>query len=110
MCRSCSFSAASAFPACSSLSRCDAFRECAICQNDHLDLVDVVRYRADGTNGNAQVLLNHNSPTFTSVYGFQVPTKYAAWLELVVIHFLVPHSSFLGHMCGILAGRNKARS
>ncbi|POM70956.1 Serine protease family S54, partial [Phytophthora palmivora] len=51
-----------------------------------------------------KVLLNHNSPTFSSVYGFQVPTKYAAWLELVVIHFLVPRSSFMGHMCGILAG------
>ncbi|KAK1945079.1 Rhomboid-related protein 4 [Phytophthora citrophthora] len=50
------------------------------------------------------VLLNHNSPAFSSVYGFQVPTKYAAWLELVVIHFLVPRSSFIGHMCGILAG------
>lgn len=51
-----------------------------------------------------QVVLNHNSPSTTSVYGFQVPTKYAAWLELVVIHLLVPHSSFMGHMCGILAG------
>lgn len=51
-----------------------------------------------------KVLLNHNSPAFSSVYGFQVPTKYAAWLELVVIHFLVPRSSFIGHMCGILAG------
>ncbi|KAL4115961.1 hypothetical protein PRIC2_012963 [Phytophthora ramorum] len=51
-----------------------------------------------------KVLLNHNSPAFSSVYGFQVPTKYAAWLELVVIHFLVPRSSFMGHMCGILAG------
>lgn len=50
------------------------------------------------------MLLNHNSPAFTSVYGFQVPTKYAAWLELVVIHVLVPRSSFMGHMCGILAG------
>ncbi|KAG7393980.1 Rhomboid- protein 4 [Phytophthora pseudosyringae] len=51
-----------------------------------------------------KVLLNHNSPAFSSVYGFRVPTKYAAWLELVVIHFLVPRSSFMGHMCGILAG------
>ncbi|KAG3005055.1 hypothetical protein PC128_g6190 [Phytophthora cactorum] len=51
-----------------------------------------------------KVLLNHNSPAFSSVYGFRVPTKYAAWLELVVIHFLVPRSSFTGHMCGILAG------
>jgi hypothetical protein len=52
----------------------------------------------------AQVVLNHNAPSTTSVYGFQVPTKYAAWLELVVIHVLVPRASFLGHMCGILAG------
>lgn len=51
-----------------------------------------------------QVVLNHNAPSTTSVYGFQVPTKYAAWLELVVIHVLVPRASFLGHMCGILAG------
>ncbi|CAH0475777.1 unnamed protein product [Peronospora belbahrii] len=51
-----------------------------------------------------KVLLNHNSPTFSSIYGFQVPTKYAAWLELVAIHFLVPRTSFMGHMCGVLAG------
>ncbi|TDH65713.1 hypothetical protein CCR75_001367 [Bremia lactucae] len=50
------------------------------------------------------VLLNHNSPTFSSVYGFQVPTKYAAWLELVLIHYMVPRSSLMGHTCGILAG------
>ncbi|RLN26938.1 hypothetical protein BBJ28_00002472 [Nothophytophthora sp. Chile5] len=55
-------------------------------------------------NGHLRVVLNHNSPAFSSVYGFRVPTKYAAWLELVVIHFLVPRSSFMGHMCGILAG------
>lgn len=51
-----------------------------------------------------QVVLNYNSPTFSAIYGFRVPTKYAAWLELVLIHVLVPHSSFMGHMCGILAG------
>lgn len=51
-----------------------------------------------------KVLLNHNSPTFSSVYGFQVPTKYAAWLELVLIHYMVPRSSLMGHTCGILAG------
>lgn len=51
-----------------------------------------------------KVLLNHGSPAFTSVYGVRVPTKYAAWLELVVIQFAVPRASFLGHMCGILAG------
>jgi hypothetical protein len=51
-----------------------------------------------------KVVLNYNSPTYSNVYGFQVPTKYAAWLELVLIHLLVPRSSFMGHMCGILAG------
>jgi rhomboid domain-containing protein 1 len=51
-----------------------------------------------------KVLLNHGSPAFTNVYGFRVPTKYAAWLELVYIHLLVPRTSFIGHMCGILAG------
>ncbi|CAI5708250.1 unnamed protein product [Hyaloperonospora brassicae] len=51
-----------------------------------------------------KVLLNHDSPAFSFVHGFRVPTKYAAWLELVVIYLLVPQSSFVGHMCGILAG------
>lgn len=51
-----------------------------------------------------KVVLNVDSPTHSNVYGIQVPTKYAAWLELAIIHFLVPNSSFLGHMCGILAG------
>ena len=51
-----------------------------------------------------KVVLSYNSPTFSNVYGIQVPTKFAAWLELVFIHMLVPNSSFLGHLCGILAG------
>lgn len=36
--------------------------------------------------------------------GFKVHTRYAAWLELVLISVLVPNASFLGHLCGILAG------
>uniref|UniRef100_A0AAV1SY30 Peptidase S54 rhomboid domain-containing protein n=1 Tax=Peronospora matthiolae TaxID=2874970 RepID=A0AAV1SY30_9STRA len=51
-----------------------------------------------------KVILNHDSPAFSTIYGFCVPTKYAAWLELVAIYLLVPQSSFMGHMCGILAG------
>ncbi|CAM9984875.1 unnamed protein product, partial [Laminaria digitata] len=39
-----------------------------------------------------------------SVLGFRVHTRYAAWLELALISFLVPNASFLGHLCGILAG------
>lgn len=36
--------------------------------------------------------------------GFRVHTRYAAWLELVLISVVVPNASFLGHLCGILAG------
>lgn len=38
------------------------------------------------------------------VLGFQVNTRYATWLELVLIYVMVPNASFLGHLCGILAG------
>lgn len=36
--------------------------------------------------------------------GFRVHTRYATWLELALISFLVPNASFLGHLCGIMAG------
>ena len=36
--------------------------------------------------------------------GIAVPLKYAAWLELVLISLITPNASFLGHLCGILAG------
>ncbi|MCO5573419.1 hypothetical protein L7F22_027190 [Adiantum nelumboides] len=51
-----------------------------------------------------KVVLNRNSPTFTNVYGVLVPSRYAAWAELVLIQMFVPGTSFLGHLCGILAG------
>ncbi|XP_014230852.1 rhomboid-related protein 4-like [Trichogramma pretiosum] len=38
------------------------------------------------------------------VGGFRVPSKYAVWAELVLIHMLVPNSSFIGHLGGILVG------
>ena len=38
------------------------------------------------------------------VHGFSVPLRFAAWAELIAIHFLVPNSSFFGHLAGILAG------
>lgn len=38
------------------------------------------------------------------VLGFKVHTRYAAWLELVLIYLMVPGTSFLGHLAGILAG------
>lgn len=40
----------------------------------------------------------------TSFFGFLVPMKMAVWLELVIIQVMVPNSSFIGHMGGILAG------
>jgi len=33
-----------------------------------------------------------------------VEMKYLAWVELLLIHVLVPESSFLGHLCGIAIG------
>nr|XP_018915034.1 PREDICTED: rhomboid-related protein 4-like [Bemisia tabaci] len=41
---------------------------------------------------------------YTNVAGFLVPVKYAAWAELLAINMLVPNSSFLGHLAGIVAG------
>lgn len=38
------------------------------------------------------------------VGGLWVPTRYAAWIELILIHLLVPNASFMGHLAGILAG------
>lgn len=51
-----------------------------------------------------KVIANAQSDDYTSVYGLMVPTRYAAWAELVLIQMLVPDVSFLGHLGGILAG------
>ncbi|XP_053976389.1 rhomboid-related protein 4-like [Hylaeus anthracinus] len=39
-----------------------------------------------------------------NVGGLRVPSKIAVWVELVLIHLLVPQSSFMGHLGGILVG------
>ncbi|CAB1104864.1 unnamed protein product [Ectocarpus sp. CCAP 1310/34] len=49
-------------------------------------------------------VLSRRSPGVTTVMGYSVHTRYAAWLELVLISVMVPNASFLGHLCGILAG------
>jgi membrane associated rhomboid family serine protease len=50
-------------------------------------------------------ILGHRSvPGLTQVMYFTMDIKYAAWAELILIQFLVPNASFLGHLCGILAG------
>ena len=51
-----------------------------------------------------KTVLNFNSPTMSRVFGIDLPTKHAAWLELVVCSVFNPNASFLGHLSGILAG------
>lgn len=52
-----------------------------------------------------KVVLNHNSSGWTDVgIGIRLPTKYAAWAELLIIQLITPNVSFLGHLCGIAAG------
>ncbi|XP_043926172.1 rhomboid-related protein 4 [Protopterus annectens] len=52
-----------------------------------------------------KVLNNHYHPGgATVVMGFPVPNKYSCWVELIVIHFISPGSSFVGHLAGILVG------
>lgn len=40
----------------------------------------------------------------TMLHGMVVPVQLAAWLELILIHILVPGTSFMGHLAGILVG------
>lgn len=48
---------------------------------------------------------NYISPEETPIMGFvTVPSKYAAWVELVLISLITPNASFIGHLAGILAG------
>lgn len=53
-----------------------------------------------------KVLTTYNSDSNVSVMGMPmtVPAKYACWVELILIHFLVPNSSFTGHLSGIFVG------
>ncbi|KAE8985695.1 hypothetical protein PR002_g22564 [Phytophthora rubi] len=54
-----------------------------------------------------KVILNVNSPTFTKLYSFKVPTKYAAWLELVITYLLVPKLPLLAQGAGLIAGNSR---
>jgi len=51
-----------------------------------------------------KVVLNYNSPRLTRMWGFDVPLKHACWAELVLISLITPNASFVGHLCGIIAG------
>jgi len=46
----------------------------------------------------------YDGSSHRSIYGISVPSKYAVWAELLIIHYLVPRASFMGHLAGILAG------
>mmetsp|Transcript_27894 Transcript_27894/g.38556 ORF Transcript_27894/g.38556 Transcript_27894/m.38556 type:complete len:373 (+) Transcript_27894:63-1181(+) len=51
-----------------------------------------------------KMVLNYHSPGTTSFFGFaNVPTKYAAWAELLFMQ-LMGRGSFLVHVSGIIAG------
>ncbi|KAL2462564.1 RanBP2-type domain-containing protein [Forsythia ovata] len=51
-----------------------------------------------------KVVLYSQSDNYTYVHGIMVPSRYAAWAELILIQMFVPGVSFLGHLGGILAG------
>lgn len=51
-----------------------------------------------------KVVLNSQSPDYSYVHGLVVPSRHAAWVELILIQMFVPGVSFLGHLGGILAG------
>ena len=38
------------------------------------------------------------------IMGISVPTKYAAWVECILISYMTPNVSFVGHLAGIVAG------
>lgn len=51
-----------------------------------------------------KVVLNWHSPTSSTIAGFTIPTRYAAWAELLAIQYATPQASFVGHLGGIVAG------
>lgn len=51
-----------------------------------------------------KVILNSQSDNYTHVHGVMVPSRFAAWAELILAQMVMPGASFLGHLGGILAG------
>lgn len=55
-----------------------------------------------------KVVMNHSQvgEQAVSFWGIPLPVhaKYAAWVELILISMVTPNASFVGHLCGILAG------
>ncbi|XP_008424785.1 rhomboid-related protein 4 isoform X2 [Poecilia reticulata] len=52
-----------------------------------------------------KVLNNHYHPgRVVYLMGLPLPSRYASWVELVLIHITAPGTSFVGHLAGILVG------
>ncbi|XP_072035090.1 rhomboid-related protein 4-like [Amphiura filiformis] len=52
-----------------------------------------------------KVLTSYYTPAHMQrIFGFPVPSRWACWIELVLIQLLVPNASFTGHLAGILVG------
>ncbi len=45
-----------------------------------------------------------NPDQMERILSFRIPSRYAVWAELLLLRLVAPNSSFLGHLCGILAG------
>ena len=51
-----------------------------------------------------KVVLNHQSQGWSQIFGVPIPTRLICWGELVLSSLLFPQASFMGHLCGIIAG------
>lgn len=53
-----------------------------------------------------KVVTTYNLPmsSMTNVYLFNVPSRFACWVELVLIQVVAPATSFTGHLAGIIVG------
>ncbi|XP_057206791.1 rhomboid-related protein 4 [Triplophysa rosa] len=52
-----------------------------------------------------KVVNNHYHPGSTTyIMGLPVSSRYACWVELILIHIMNPGTSFVGHLAGILVG------
>jgi rhomboid domain-containing protein 1 len=49
-------------------------------------------------------VLNHSDKEMNNIMGIKIQSKYAAWLELILISLMNPSASFIGHLSGIFAG------
>lgn len=51
-----------------------------------------------------RALYYHKLNTNVVVFGQIVNSRYVVWIELFFVNFLIPNSSFLGHLSGITSG------